>query len=304
MENASGHRSVLLDEAVSALMPERGGLYVDGTFGAGGHSRELVRRLPEGGRVIALDVDPGAIEAGGGRLGPLAARVTLRRGNFARLPEILDGMGIGAVDGVLLDLGWSGLQLEGKGMSFMRDEPLDMRLDPDLAVTAAGLVNGLPEKALADTLFHLGGETESRRVARAIVAARPVTTTAELARIVEEGKGGRRGARIHPATKTFQALRMRVNDEAGNLRAALENIPGRLAPGGRLAVITFHSAEDRMVKNAFRSLSTPEKDPVTGQIVKEAGWKTLRDIAPSDAETGSNPRARSARLRVLERRAA
>jgi len=302
-QREDGHRSVLLEEAAGALMPERGGLYADGTFGAGGHTRELLRRLPEGGRMIALDVDPRALETGGGRLGPLATRVVFRCANFARLPEILDELGTPAVDGVLLDLGWSSLQLDGKGLSFQKNEILDMRLDPELKVTAADLVNGLSEKQLADTLFHMGGETESRRIARAIVAARPVKTTGELASIVEKAVGGRRGRKIHPATKTFQALRIRVNDELGNLEHALAAIPPRLKPGGRFAVITFHSLEDRMVKQAFRALSSAAKDPVTGQPLEVPAYRTLRDIAPSDTELEANPRARSARLRILERRA-
>ncbi len=285
-------------------MPERGGLYVDGTFGAGGHTRELVGRLPEGGRVIALDVDPKAIETGGGRLGPAATRVTFRCANFARLPELLDELGEPAVDGVLLDLGWSSLQLEGRGMSFQNDEPLDMRLDPGLHVSAGDLVNGLSEKQLADTLFYLGGETESRRIARAIIAARPLRTTAELAAVVEKATGGRRGRKTHPATRTFQALRMRVNAEMENLEKALSGIPSRLKPGGRFAIITFHSLEDRLVKTVFRALSTPSKDPVTGQDVSTPEFRALKDIAPSDAELEENPRARSARLRILERRAA
>lgn len=297
------HRTVLLEEAAGALMPERSGLYVDGTFGAGGHTREILRRLPEGGRVIALDVDPRAIEAGGGRLGSLATRVTFRRANFAQLPELLDEVGEPLVDGVLIDLGWSSDQLEGRGMSFLRDEPLDMRLDPDLRVSAADLVNGLSERELADTLYYLGGETESRRIVRAVVAARPVRTTGELASIVEKATGGRRGRRSHPATRTFQALRIRVNSEMENLEKALSGIPPRLKPGGRFAVITFHSLEDRLVKNVFRALSTAVKDPVTGQDISTPEYRALRDVAPSEAEIKLNPRARSARLRILERRA-
>ncbi len=297
------HRTVLLEEAAGALMPERSGLYVDGTFGAGGHTREILRRLPEGGRVIALDVDPRAIEAGGGRLGSLATRVTFRRANFAQLPELLDEVGEPLVDGVLIDLGWSSDQLEGRGMSFLRDEPLDMRLDPDLRVSAADLVNGLSERELADTLYYLGGETESRRIVRAVVAARPVRTTGELASIVEKATGGRRGRRNHPATRSFQALRIRVNSEMENLEKALSGIPPRLKPGGRFAVITFHSLEDRLVKNVFRALSTAVKDPVTGQDISTPEYRVLRDVAPSEAEIELNPRARSARLRILERRA-
>jgi 16S rRNA (cytosine1402-N4)-methyltransferase len=283
------HVPVLLDEAVAGLVVRPGGLYLDGTFGAGGHSRAIAAL---GGRVLAFDLDPDA------SLPPdLAGAVELERRNFAELEAALDERGIEAVDGVLFDLGVSSMQFDRpeRGFSFQADGPIDMRMNPASGPSAYELLQTLDERELADTIFRYGEERASRRIARAIVAAResgrlPQRTT-ELARLIA-GRlhvSGRR-ERTHPATRTFQALRIAVNDELGALERGLAAAAARTKPGGRIAVITFHSLEDRIVKHTFRN------DPRLRVVTK-------KPLAASEAEVARNPRSRSAKLRIAERAA-
>jgi len=283
-----------------------GGVYVDGTVGGGGHAAAVLEASAPGGRLLGLDLDPAALEVARRRLRGFGDRVVLRHGSFARL-GVLAG-DFAPADGVLLDLGLSSLQLAdpGRGFAFSREGPLDMRFDPTAAgPTAADLVNGLSVKELADLLYRYGEERQARRIAEAIAAARPLRTTAQLAGVVVAAVGHRRG-RIHPATRTFQALRIAVNDELGALEAALPQAVDLLSPGGRLVVICFHSLEDRIVKRFMRQESRdcicPPEVPacVCGH---RARLKVLtpRPVRPDPAEVEANPRARSARLRAAER---
>jgi 16S rRNA (cytosine1402-N4)-methyltransferase len=289
-----GHRPVLLAETLETLAVRPGGFYVDGTVGQGGHAEAILARSAPGGRLLAADRDPLALAAAAGRLAAQGERVRFLHADFRELPAQL---GEQQADGILLDLGLSSAQLDdpARGFSFRADGPLDMRLDQGGGPTAAELVKRLSERELADVLFRFGEERASRRIARAIVAARrqaPLRTTAELAAVVRRAAG--RGRPGHdPATRSFQALRILTNRELEGLGSALEGLAGRLAPGGRMAVIAFHSLEDRAVKETFRSLS-------------RAGFRLLqrKPLRPSDAEVRENPRARSARLRGLLREAA
>lgn len=301
------HVSVLLEEAVAALAPERGGRFVDGTAGGGGHAA----RLLDAGAVelLALDRDPQAVERVRERLRPYGERARVVHANFDAWRTIAGELGWEQVDGVLLDLGFSSYQMDdpARGFSFLREGPLDMRLDTTQAVTAAELVNTLAADALVRLLRAYGEEPEAPRVVRAIVAARPLSTTRELAEVVSGAVSPkRRRDGIHPATLVFQALRIAVNDELGALERVLADLPGGLAPGGRVAVISFHSLEDRMVKRRFRELARgcdcPPELPmcVCGKqpIVRELSRKAVK---PSPAEIAANPRARSARLRTAVR---
>jgi 16S rRNA (cytosine1402-N4)-methyltransferase len=275
---------------VSWLAPEAGSVVVDGTVGAGGHAAELARLVGPEGRVIGLDRDPEMLE--------LAARstmglsVTLVNASYSDLDRILEDLGLDGVDGILLDLGLSSDQLawRHRGFSFAEDGPLDMRYDPGARETAADLVNDLEEKELADLIFEYGEERHSRRIARKIVEARrvePIVTTARLAEIVRRGVPGKWGP-IDPATRTFQALRIAVNQELDRLDDLLANLAGYLRPGGKAALISFHSLEDRRVKHAFRD------DP-------ELTVLTRKPVTASAEELATNPRARSAKLRVAQR---
>ncbi len=282
------HQPVLELEAVDALGIRPGGTYVDATFGAGGHTRAIVAR---GGRVIAFDRDP-AVEVAP----DLAAATVLVRANFADMEPHLDALGIASVDGVLFDLGLSSDQFEApaRGFSLQADGPLDMRMNPQAGRSAHDLLATLDERELADLIFAYGEERASRRIARAVVAAReqgdlPATTLA-FARLVARAVRAREHRRIHPATRTFQALRIAVNDELGALKAGLAAAIGRTTAGGRIATISFHSLEDRIVKHTFR-------DDLRLRVV------TRKPILPSAAEIARNPRARSAKLRVAERAA-
>jgi 16S rRNA (cytosine1402-N4)-methyltransferase len=286
------HVPVMRDEVVHWLDPQPGAVLVDGTLGGGGHSRALAERLGDSGVVVALDRDPAAIDAAmrnlaGWRIRPVQA-------NFADLPEVLAELDIETVDGIVLDLGLSSDQLsdESRGFSFSSAGPLDLRFDPAQGEPAARLVNRLSAQKLADLIFEYGEERFSRRIARAIEERRrrgPIETAAELAEliraVVPRFHGGRR---IHPATRTFQALRIAVNDEIKSLATALRRMPDCLRPEGRLVVIGFHSLEDRLVKEAFRG------DPRYRALVK-------KPIRPGPDEVSVNPRARSAKLRVAAR---
>ncbi|RIL10767.1 16S rRNA (cytosine(1402)-N(4))-methyltransferase [bacterium] len=304
------HVPVLLEAVVGALRPHAGGRYVDGTLGGGGHARAILEASAPDGRLLGLDRDPAALARARERLAPFGARAVCVHASFGDLGAVADGHGFTPIDGVVLDLGFSSDQLDdpARGFSFQAAGPLDMRLDPGAPVRAADLVNDLPEDALADLLYRYGDERRSRRIARAIVASRPVETTTELAAIVARAAGGRAG-RIHPATRTFQALRIAVNGELDALTDVLPQVVDRLVPGGRLAVISFHSLEDRIVKHALRDeardcLCPPELPVCRCDHRARLRLVTRRPIEPSAAEVLANPRARSARLRVAERLAA
>jgi 16S rRNA (cytosine1402-N4)-methyltransferase len=282
-----------VDEVAFLLRPRREGWVIDGTVGMGGHAERLLEGTAPAVRLLGLDVDPEALARAGLRLGRFGPRVRLRRADFRHLGDAARAEGVERAEAVLLDLGVSSYQLEasGRGFSFQGEEPLDMRLDPTGAETAATLLNRQPEPELARILHEYGEERHARRIARAIVRRRPLRTTADLVAAVRAAVP--RPAwprRLHVATRTFQAVRMAVNDESGALRAALPQAAALLAPGGRLAVISFHSGEDRIVKLTFRSLAA------SGYAVVEPS-----PLQPGDDEVRANPRARSAKLRVLER---
>jgi 16S rRNA (cytosine1402-N4)-methyltransferase len=288
------HLPVLLDPALELLAVSPGGLYVDGTVGLGGHATELLRRSAPDGRLLALDRDAEALAQAGERLAPFGARARLVHADWRTLPALLGGA---RPQGVLLDLGVSSWQLDTpeRGFSFRTDGPLDMRMDRAEETTAADVVNRLPEQELADVIYRFGEERASRRIARAIVRAREkahLRTTGELAQVVRAAAGRARKPGLDPATLTFQALRIFVNRELEGLAAALREIAACLAPGGRLAVIAFHSLEDREVKQTLRDLA---RDGFT--------LLTRKPRRPDAEEVARNPRARSARLRALERAA-
>ncbi|MCX6996739.1 MAG: 16S rRNA (cytosine(1402)-N(4))-methyltransferase RsmH [Kiritimatiellaeota bacterium] len=303
------HCPVLLSEALDGLQVGRGGRYLDGTAGGGGHAAALLQRLGDRGWLLALDRDAEAVGRVRARLAPWGAAARVEQGNFADMDVIARQCGWERVEGVLLDLGMSSDQVDApeRGFSFMNDGPLDMRMDRAQGRTAADLVNRLDETALADLFWRLGEERGARRIARAIVAERaraPITTTGRLADVVARAGGGRRG-RIHPATKIFQALRMAVNAELENLEKGLEAALRLLTPGGRLAVLAFHSLEDRVVKQTVgRHVPRWESLPAGGRrrlgLEPPVRWITRRPLRAADEECAANPRARSARLRVAE----
>ncbi len=287
------HIPVLLKETIDLLGVQEGGKYIDATLGLGGHGSEI---LGQGGQMLGIELDRESLKEAGRRLRDeeLLGKAVLVRGNFKDIREIARVRGFVPCDGVLFDLGMSSWQLEhsGRGFSFQRDEPLDMRMDEDLAVTAADLLNGLSRDELAKLFQRYGEEQSARRIASAVVCARslgPLESTGDLVRVIE-GVKGRRG-KIHPATKVFQALRIAVNDEIANLRSALPQAFEILVAGGRLAVISFHSLEDREVKRFFKSLELRK----VGSVV------TAKPVRPSVGELVENPRARSAKLRVVEK---
>jgi 16S rRNA (cytosine1402-N4)-methyltransferase len=282
---------VLLEEALQFLQPERGGVFVDCTLGLGGHTRALLERGAT--RVIGIDRDADALRVATGRLDIFQDRLTPVHADYRRMGEVLDAMGSQVVDGVLADLGVSSLQLDadGRGFSFRRDEPLDMRMDRSSGPTAADLVNRASERDLADVIFKFGEERFSRRIARAIVDARPLETTGQLASLVRRAVPSRGWQRIDPATRTFQALRIWVNGELDGLDQFVTDAASRLRVGARLVVITFHSLEDRIVKHTMRALA------------RDGGAEVLtkKPLVATDAERARNPRSRSAKLRALAR---
>jgi 16S rRNA (cytosine1402-N4)-methyltransferase len=287
----TSHESVLLNECLEHLDIQPGDVVVDGTIGGAGHFRELMARLDETGTLIGIDADEDAIErAANVERGAHAPTVHLVHDNFRNLEAILEHETISHIDKALFDLGWSSFHLtSGRGFSFRADEPLYMTYgNPEEGKTAADLINSATEEELSDIIFTYGEERFARGIAKSIVTARrvsPILTTTELAEVVTNGvPGWYQHRRLHPATKTFQALRIAVNDELGALRAGLTGALTHLAPGGRIAVITFHSIEDRIVKGIFR-----------GKLVNK------KPLVPSDAEAMRNPRSRSAKLRVFER---
>lgn len=305
------HIPVMLAEVLEALSPRAGGTYLDGTFGGGGYAAAILDAAPC--TLWAIDRDPEAIARGAALAARHPGRLHLVEGRFGDMLALLGARGVRALDGVVLDLGVSSFQLDdpARGFSFRADGPLDMRMSA-AGPTAADLVNHLPEAELADTLYQLGEERLSRRIARAIVAARaraPIATTARLAEIVRAVVPPDRSG-IDPATRSFQALRLRVNDELGEVERALHAAAGLLAPGGRLVVVSFHSLEDRIVKrfmlDAAGRAPAPSRHDPRGLLARgEPAFRLLtpRAVRPGEAETRANPRARSARLRALARRA-
>jgi 16S rRNA (cytosine1402-N4)-methyltransferase len=301
------HTPVLYQEALTALQPRAEGRYIDGTLGSGGHAEGLLTASAPDGQLLGLDHDPAALAAAQRRLSRFGDRVRLRQASFADLEQEAHREGWGVVQGILLDLGLSSLQLAdaARGFSFQRDGPLDMRMDPRQSLTADEIVNRWTEDDLADVLFRWGEEPRARSIARSVVAARPVRTTLALADVVARAAGRSRRS-IDPATRTFQALRIAVNDEIGALEAALPQAVDLLAPAGRLAVISFHSLEDRAVKQFLRRESRdclcPPRQPVCicghRATVRLIGRRPVR---PDEAEVAANPRARSARMRAAER---
>jgi 16S rRNA (cytosine1402-N4)-methyltransferase len=296
----ANHVPVLLKEAIDFLEVRRGGIYIDATVGLGGHSYEIAKRLGAAGHLTGLDKDPAALEIAGSRLRASGIgeeksadwpSIELRQASFASLAE---GQGLRA-DGLLADIGVSSLQLDdaARGFSFQADGPLDMRMDPRNERTAEQVVNHLSERELADVIYEFGEERRSRRIARAIVRSRPIRTTAQLADIVSAAARPMNQAerRIHPATRTFQALRIFVNHELDDLRDLLKTAPQLLKAGGRLAIISFHSLEDRMVKDAFRD----------GAKQGQYQLLTKKPVTASAEEIDRNPRSRSAKLRAAER---
>jgi 16S rRNA (cytosine1402-N4)-methyltransferase len=290
------HEPVLVAETLQQLRPDRGGLFIDCTIGPGGHARALLEAGAT--RLIGVDRDPTALVYARETLAPWAGVVELVHADYAGIAGVLDERHITAVDGAVADLGISSVQLEtpGRGFSFQRDEPLDMRMDQSGGETAAALVARSSERELADAIFAYGEERFSRRIARAIVHARrerPIDTTGRLASIVRDVVPHRGHVRIDPATRTFQALRIWVNRELDKIELLLETLAQRLQGGGRMALITFHSLEDRIVKHTLRALEHGD-----GARLKVL---TKKPIVPSDEEVRRNPRARSAKLRAAER---
>ena len=310
------HVPVLLTEATIGLVPRPGLICVDGTLGGGGHAEALLEATEPSGRLLGLDADPAAIERCQERLARFGERVVLRQGSFRRLAEFAADAGIPAVDAVLLDLGISSFQLAEteRGFSFLADGPLDMRMDPTSPLTAAEIVNTWPQQALADLIFRYGEEPRSRRIAAAIIRARPLNATGELAEVISRELGGKQGKRTHPATQVFQALRIAVNDELGALEAVLPQIVTLLTSGGRFAIIAFHSLEDRIVKQFIQHETRDcicELDARTRRQLGAAACTcnhratlkavTKKPILPTEAEIKLNPRSRSAKLRIAER---
>jgi len=294
MAEAAVHIPVLLSEVIAALDPQPGGVYVDGTLGLGGHGEAILRRSSPNGRLIAFDWDEEALRLAKERLSCFGERLTAQRRNFAEIAEALGELAMTGVDGILVDVGLSSLQLEqgGRGFSFQRDEPLDMRMDSRRGQTAADVLAAASEEEMADIFFYYGEERQARRIAAAIAETRkksPVRSSRELAELVARVIPKRfHPPKVHVATKIFQALRIAVNGELENLAKFLATAPALLNPGGRLAVISFHSLEDGLVKRAFKA----------GHGLIE---KTKHPIFPGDEEIARNPRARSARLRVAEK---
>lgn len=306
----SAHQPVMLTQALAGMGLREGGVYMDATFGRGGHSAEILASIGDSGALHAFDQDPQAAQYARMRFGT-RRNFHIHACNFEQIGAVARAEGLaGRVDGVLFDLGVSSPQLDTaeRGFSFLRDGPLDMRMDPRSGESAADWLDAARERDIADVLWHLGEERHSRRIARAIVRTRieegRIETTARLAQLIADAVPGGRG-KIHPATRSFQAIRIHINRELDVLPAALRGAAEALAPGGRLAVISFHSLEDRIVKRFIRDAGAIERDPVTGaELAPKAGELRLHPVGrvfPTEAETQSNPRARSAVLRVAER---
>ncbi|MGI6259756.1 MAG: 16S rRNA (cytosine(1402)-N(4))-methyltransferase RsmH [Anaerolineaceae bacterium] len=302
------HRPVLYQETIEYLAPKSPGLYLDCTAGAGGHSEGILQASSPKGLLLALDLDPLAISLTKSRLAPFGERATIVQASYIDAARILQQIGWSALDGILMDLGVSSMQLDqqDRGFSFRYDAPLDMRFNPDKGPSAADLLNSLSEKDLADLIWRYGEERFSRRIARKIVENRPLKTTFQLAELVRSASGASKG-KIDPATRTFQAIRIAVNDELNVIEKAIPSLIALLKPKGRLAIISFHSLEDRLVKQAFKRESIDCLCPPE-QLLCTCGHKasvkilTNKPITASEEEIEGNPRARSAKLRVLEKK--
>jgi 16S rRNA (cytosine1402-N4)-methyltransferase len=305
------HVPVLLEDVLNGLRIRQGGVYLDGTVGAGGHTFEILARHPSV-KVVGMDRDPAALEIAAGKLARFGERAVLVHGDFRCLDEALDSRGVGSVDGILLDLGVSSMHLDlpERGFSFTREGPLDMRMDQTDGLTASVIVNTWEEGDLARMFFRFGEEKRARDIARAIVRERKkgiIRTTGHLARVVASVPGMGRVRKIHPATRTFQALRIEVNRELDALEEAIPKGIERLAPGGRMAVISFHSLEDRIVKRGFRREENPCRCPrelheCRCGMLSRGKVITRRPVVPSEREMEENPRSRSAKLRIFEKK--
>ena len=309
MGNDLLHQPVLYHEIIHALQPERGGAYVDATVGAGGHAWGILQASQPDGRLLGMDLDPQALNLARQRLASFGSRFILAQASYTTLKEQLSQLGWKGVNGIVLDLGISSMQIDtaSRGFSFAADAPLDMRFSPQNPVSASDLVNDLPEQELANLIYRYGEERRSRQIARAIVLARPIHTTRQLAEVIlRASKPERHPTHIHPATRTFQALRIEVNQELDNLQSVLPQAIAALLPGGRLAIIAFHSLEDRIVKQYFqresRDCICPPRQPVcTCGHHAVISLLTRSPIRPTEQEVAQNPRARSAVLRIAEK---
>ena len=312
MSEQFSHIPVLLNETLEFLAPERGGIFVDGTLGGGGHAEAVLTRLPQTGRLIGIDRDWEAVHAAGDRLSSFGDRFTALHGNFFEMKTLLSGIGVSEVNGILLDLGVSSHQLDTqeRGFSYKTDAPLDMRMDQGARLSAKDIVNTYAESELARIFFAYGEERFSRRIAEKICRAReqyPIETTLQLAQIVREAIPGKyRNEPQHPARRTFQALRIEVNSELAGLDQAVEQACDLLQKGGRLCIITFHSLEDRIVKQAFRRYENPCTCPPSAPIcicgkVPKAKILTKKPLTASDEEEAQNSRSTSAKLRCIEK---
>jgi len=301
------HLPVLYHEVLKALKPASGSKYIDGTLGAGGHSYGILEMNAPDGELLGLDLDPVALDFAGSRLAEFGERVHLFHSSYLEMKKKANSLGWQSANGILLDLGVSSIQLDypQKGFSFRNDAPLDMRFDPTTGITAAAIVNNFEEQELLQILWDYGEEQNARRIVRGILATRPLSTTRQLAELIEKA-AGRSQKGIHPATRTFQALRIAVNNELESITTVLPIAMELLTPGGRLAVITFHSLEDRIVKHYFQQESKdcicPPEFPVC-QCGHKAILRLIKPnfIQPDENEVKTNPRARSSKLRVAEK---
>ena len=303
----STHQPVLLQEIIHALQPSAGGRYVDGTIGAGGHARGILEACSPDGLLLGLDVDPQALALARELLAPYGRRLILAQASYASLREQIGAVDWDSIDGLLLDLGVSSMQLDtaGRGFSFRLDGPVNMRFDAGSRRTAASLLNERRESELVEILRVYGEEPQARRIAGAIVRGRPIRSTTQLADVILRATGNR-GTRIHPATRTFQALRITVNDELRSLEKVLPQAVAALRTGGRLAIISYHSLEDRIVKDYVREMSKEVRNPPFEPIHMAERAPVLRNltpkpIVPTTEENRLNPRARSAKLRIAEK---
>jgi 16S rRNA (cytosine1402-N4)-methyltransferase len=301
------HRPVLYHEIIHAIDPTRGKKYVDATLGAGGHAWGILEESSPDGQLLGLDVDPQAIALARKRLSEFGNRAILVGASYTTLSAQLEDLDWGSVDGILLDLGASSMQFNTpeRGFSFLHEGPLDMRFDPKAPLTAAELLNTWDEEAIADVLYRFGEERRSRQIAKAIIQARPLQNTSQLAEVVAQTLKKPSKSRIHPATRTFQAIRIAVNGELDAIGQVLPQAIEALAPRGRLAVISFHSLEDRIVKRFFREHSQDQRDrehPMA-PVVRKASARLVnrKPIIPDEEEIITNPRSRSAKLRVIEK---
>ncbi len=302
------HKPVLYKEIIHALQPRSGGRYVDGTLGAGGHARGILEACAPDGLLLGLDVDPQALALARETLAPYEQRIHLAQASHITLSEQLATLKWDAIDGILLDLGASSMQFDNaeRGFSFMQDGPLDMRFGPQALMSAEEIINTFDERELADMIYRYGEDRDSRKIAKAIVMNRPLRTTRELVAVIEKASP-RRGDKLHPATQTFQALRIAVNEELAAVEKTLPQAVAALRSGGRCAVISFHSLEDRIVKEYFREQSKELINPPYEQIYEVERKAVVeminkKPILPSEEEIKDNPRARSSKLRIIEKR--